>query len=190
MPNDKPRPIPTDEELNNMNQSKPIQLPGILGRGEDYINNKVIQPFRQGLDTIGTGLQADSRKPGLTPLASGLEYGLGSLTKAAPVGHDLRSTIGMALVPPELGEETGLASRNAGDIMSDQAAQVPKQTWIEKAGAEYKGSMPHPKGGDLHYFNDPKTGSTLAMRDNDIKSHYDVKDKMEASRKKFARGSQ
>ena len=191
MPNDK-KGLPPLEDIENK-QNQPTPLPGILGRGEDYINSKVIQPFRQGLDTIGSGLQADSRKPGLTPLASGLEYGLGSLTKAAPVGNNLRETAAAMIVPPELGEEAGLGimgkgTKDAVDIMSEHAAQVPPETWIKKAGATYKGSMPHPNGGSLHFFNDPKTDSTLAMTDKEIRSHHDVLDKINESRAKFDKG--
>ncbi len=177
-------------------QNKPVQLPGILGRGENYINDKVIQPFRQGLDTIGNGLEKYANdNSNLTPLTRGLVGGLGALTKAAPVGNNIRETVGNALVMPELGaEESTLGrlgearpERDAVDIMSGHAAQIPKETWIKKAGAEYKGSMPHPKGGVLHFFNDPQTGSTLALHGNSIRSEHDVLEHMRNSRTKFSK---
>ncbi len=58
---------------------------------------------------------------------------------------------------------------------------------IEHVGMEYKGEMENPKGGSIHLFNDPKTGSTLAMRDHEIKDPQTVRDKVALSRQEFRR---
>lgn len=78
--------------------------------------------------------------------------------------------------------------RDAVDVMSDHAAQIPKRVWIEKAGGIYRGSMDHPKGGKLHMFDDPKSPNpkaTLTLHDDNIHSQHDVLDHMRAKRKEF-----
>lgn len=65
----------------------------------------------------------------------------------------------------------------------------PKEA-IEKAGARYEGSMEHPKGGRLHMFTDPKTGSSLALHDSKIEGPETVKDHMHDSRRKFGKESE
>src|SRR5579885_2176721 len=78
---------------------------GKVNEWEDAANKKVVQPFRQGLDTIGSDLQeageSGHTKSGgqLTGPARALASGVGTLIKNAPVGSTVRDTALMALTP-------------------------------------------------------------------------------------------
>jgi len=61
----------------------------------------------------------------------------------------------------------------------------PKEV-IEKAGGKYRGAIHHPtRDEDLHHFDDPVTGSTLAMYDREITDPEAVREHMRQSRAKF-----
>jgi hypothetical protein len=64
----------------------------------------------------------------------------------------------------------------------------PHAQIIKDAGGKPTGTMEHPTKGTLHTFNDPKTGSTLAMYQKDITSPQAVQLKMMDSRAKFNKG--
>lgn len=77
------------------------------------------------------------------------------------------------------------------DIMTNPNVRehgVKGMTWgdkkkiIEQNGGKYIGDMQHPKGGHIMLFNDPKTGGTLALHEDDV-TPEGVKQKLSSHRK-------
>lgn len=144
---------PEDIDKLNDQSSAYTPLPGVLGRGEDWLNKKVVAPFRKGLDVIGSDLSNDASSGHtssgyvLNRPQQAVMGGVGALMKyGVPVGSNLRETAGMAIVPPGLSPEAKEA------WATERLAQVNKDIkpmTIESMPGEEPGSLvAHLKQGD------------------------------------------
>lgn len=99
--------------------SAPFKTPDLIpapvkkaaGKVDTAVSEKVLKPFREGLENMGSDLQEAGEtgrtKTGgqLTPVTRALAGAAGTALKAVPVGSNLKETAVMALTPPELGPE-------------------------------------------------------------------------------------
>ena|SRR2546421_3855801 len=82
-----------------------------LNKWEGKLSEKILAPFRSGLDSMAQDIQqaAESGHTATGGQLSGptraLADGVGSLLKQVPVGRNVKETVQMSLIPPELGVE-------------------------------------------------------------------------------------
>jgi len=75
------------------------------------VSDKVLKPFREGLDKMGADLEHAGERgytqggTALPPLAAKLVQGVGTTLRFVPVGSNVKETMAANLVPPELGPE-------------------------------------------------------------------------------------
>ena len=101
-----------------------------IGHLEDKVSDKVLKPFRSGLDAMADDLQhaAETGHTAgggqLNPTTRALVGGAGAALRAVPVGSDVKSTALMSVVPPELGPEAKNLSKEikAGEGVVEKAA--------------------------------------------------------------------
>jgi hypothetical protein len=132
-------------QIINGDESKP--LPGFLGKAEDYVNNKVIAPFRNGLDNKGRDLEDyAAHASGLTPLARGLVGGTGKMMEFAPIGHNVRETAlaNLPMVGPEINAEEKLALNEGKSLMqpAEEAAENEGPLGIKESGKDASKTYP------------------------------------------------
>jgi hypothetical protein len=88
-----------------------------LGEHEQHLSDRVLKPFREGLDRMGEDLQQAAgtghTKTGgqLTTPTRLLLGGVGTLLKQVPVGRNVSETVQAMATPPELGPEGKALSR-------------------------------------------------------------------------------
>lgn len=101
-----------------------------LATHEQHLSEKVLKPFRQGLDNMAEDLQnaaeSGTTKSGgqMTPVTRALAAGAGAALKAVPVGSDVKSTAAGLITPPELGTEEKAAldfSKLEGHTLIEEA---------------------------------------------------------------------
>jgi hypothetical protein len=89
----------------------PQSVKNAAGKVDAAISDKVLKPFRQGLNNMGEDLtqaaETGHTKTGgqLTGPAKALAGAAGTALKWVPVGENLKETAAMSIVPPELGPE-------------------------------------------------------------------------------------
>lgn len=148
-----------------------------LSEHSPNLSEKVLAPFRQGLDNMAEDLETAGEtghtKSGgaLNSATRALASGTGAALKMVPVGKDVKETAQMALTPPEFAE-LGVTLH-------------PEQI-IKEAGLVYKGEMvPTSK---LHMFEHPDhPGKTASLFEHEITPDA-VKSKIDGKLKEFADG--
>ena len=96
---------------------------------EQHLSEKVLAPFRQGLDNLASDLEAAASsghtKSGgeLNPVTRGLVGATGVALRAVPVGTNLKETAAALIVPPEFPEGRALSKEiKAGESVAEKAA--------------------------------------------------------------------
>jgi hypothetical protein len=117
-----------------------------LAQHEQHLSDKVLRPFRAGLDQMADDLQragesGHTQSGGqLNTATRALAVGTGALLRQVPVGKDIRETVTMALAPPEFGPEGKAlskevrAARAAESKVVSPAKEVPKSPQHEAVG--------------------------------------------------------
>jgi hypothetical protein len=100
----------------------------LLEKYGQHFSEKVLAPFREGLDRIGDQLQqagesGHTQSGGrLTDPARALLSGAGTLLKQVPVGRNVKETIQMSLTPPEFGLEGKALSKELKAAQKTESA--------------------------------------------------------------------
>jgi len=82
-----------------------------LAQHEQHLSDRVLKPFRAGLDQMATDLERAGETGhthsggALTNATRALAVGTGAMLRMVPVGRDVKETVGMAIAPPEFGPE-------------------------------------------------------------------------------------
>src|SRR6266404_6324882 len=110
----------------------------LLQKYGQHFSEKVLAPFREGLDRIGDQLQ-QAGESGHTPAGGALTgptralvSGAGTLLKQVPIGRNIKETALMSLTPPEFPEAKALSRElKAGERA---AAKLPPQPRLPDTG--------------------------------------------------------
>jgi hypothetical protein len=144
---------------------------GFLSKWEGKLSERVLAPFRSGLDSMARGLQ-QAGESGHT--ASGgqlsgptraLVSGVGELLKQVPVGKDVKETALMALTPPEFPEVKGISRElRVGEKSAAKLdfSHIPGHTEVSPAAKEL------PAQPRL-----PDTGTHAALKTDDGSIYFD-----------------
>jgi len=109
-------PQQTGEQQYGENFGSPLQqaygkMKNFLGEHEQHLSEKVLKPFRQGLDNMADDLEeaagtGHTRTGGeLTPVTRLLAGGVGRALRFVPIGSNVKETAAALVVPPEMGPE-------------------------------------------------------------------------------------
>ncbi len=150
-----PSPQKSGEELYKENFGSPLEqayghAKRFLQTGEKNLSEKVLQPFREGVDRIGDELQQAGEtghtKSGgqLTGPTRALVGTVGELMKQVPVGRDVKSTVQAMAVPPELGPE-GKINLEGIEHIEISPAPKPGAKGPNLEGIEHVEISPAPK---------------------------------------------
>lgn len=88
-----------------------------LGEHEQHLSEKILRPFREGLDNMADEIESSPYVKAATPVAKGVATGTAELLRMVPVGKDVQSTALAMLPPPEL---KGLRVRPAANILHEE----------------------------------------------------------------------
>lgn len=113
-----PTPQQEGEQLYDENFGSPAQqaygkMKNWLSTHEQHFSDKVLKPFREGLDRMGDDLVEKGLDTHIPLLAA-----TGAAMKAVPVGKDVKETAAALVAPPELGEE-GVLSKELNKLSSE-----------------------------------------------------------------------
>jgi hypothetical protein len=170
-----PTPQQEGEALYNKNLGTPLEqaygkAKQFLDELQTHASEKVLKPFREGLDAMAQDLQAAAQSGHtqtggqLTEPARALAGGVGTLLKYVPIGQDVPETVAMA-ANPELGPEEKGAIDLSGLRIREIPAEVPKaspEQMIKDQGLIYKGELT--PGSGAHMMEHPHyPGKTATM---------------------------
>ena len=118
----------------------------LLQKYGQHFSEKVLAPFREGLDRIGDQLQ-QAGESGHTPAGGALTgptralvSGVGTLLKQVPVGRNVKETALMSLTPPEFPEGKALSRElKAGERA---AAKVHEPVGIHEDDVPRRSNVP------------------------------------------------
>ncbi len=126
----------------------------LLEKYGQHFSEKVLAPFREGLDRLGEDLQ-QAGESGHTPTGGALTgptralvSGAGALLKQVPVGRDIKSTALAWATPPELGPESKALSREL------KAGEKAEQWRPHDLGKEHE--IPSEEGYAYHATNEER----------------------------------
>ncbi len=148
----------------------------LLEKYGQHFSEKVLAPFREGLDRIGDQLQqagesGHTQSGGrLTDPTRALVSGAGTLLKQVPVGRNVKETIQMSLAPPEFGPEGKALSKelkaaqkteSAIDLSGLRTRAVPKTEVPQKSPFRIAAETPD-KVSDFHSAVQNTEGAELS----------------------------
>jgi hypothetical protein len=76
-----------------------------LAEHEQHLSDKILKPFRTGLDNMADEIENSPYVKAASPVAKGVVSGVTNLMRSVPVGKDVKETVQAMAVPPELGPE-------------------------------------------------------------------------------------
>lgn len=132
------------------------KMKSFLSDHEQHLSDKVLKPFRQGLDNMADDLEeaagtGHTQTGGqLTPVTRLLAGGVGKALRFVPVGKDVRETAAALAVPPEMGPEGKIAKEESvGETyLKSLNREAPEVETVEKTGPRRNASG-EPGGGGL-----------------------------------------
>lgn len=109
-----------DENFGSPAQQAYGKMKNFLAKHEEHFSDKVLKPFREGLDRMGDDLVEKGLDTHIPLLAAA-----GGALKAVPVGANVKDTAAALVVPPELGEE-GALSKAFSKLEGHEVVSMPQ----------------------------------------------------------------
>jgi len=181
-----------------------------LSEHEQHFSDKILKPFREGLDSMADEIDKSPVVKAASPTAQGVAKGTAELLRAVPIGKNIKETAAAAIVPPDFGSleghvleeaapkatrEATVAVGGTGAASSEELARSDVYVKYSKSGQPtYLGKSPDAalKPGEAILAVNKKTGevkvqNTSGLADSDALGKFGTHAKQNFAPKDFSK---